>query len=408
METFNDRATKVKKTSLAHDGKAPSKFADKPAEGLLTATDMRKSISIDLKNAVKEVEMLRTPTKDRKGVEINFEEYAKEKWGFASLSSFYECLGVDPSMHSISSFATTPDFGDNYRWLVPEVIREAIRLGLRKNPIYPGLIAAEESVAQPTVFLPAINMSDAMPKKMGELETYQTGTISFGQKKIDLQKFGMGLKVSDEVNQYVSLNVLSLFLQDMGVKMGIGLDNLAINCLINGDQADGSEAAPTIGVQSTSAGFAYYDLLRVWIRMGRIGRMPNALLSNENPALDILSLPEFKGFDGTATVAQKIKLMTSIPASNNYAIHGAMPAANQVMVIDPSAALIKFNASSLKVESERIVEKGLTGTYANMTTGFANLFRDARVIVDKSVAFSSQGFPSWMDVGATEAETFQN
>lgn len=404
-KTLDERAAAVKKTVTEFKGNAPAKSA--PAkEGLLNLDSMRKSIALDLKAAVKEVEQLRQSSNGRKAVDINFEQYSTEKWGM-SLSSLYDCLGVNPSDHSIHSFSTTPEFSENYRWLIPEVIREAIRLGLRKNPIYTSMIAGEETVNMPTVYLPAINMSDAMAKKTGELETIATGNVSFGQKRIELQKLAIGLKVSDEVNKYVSLNVLSLFLQDVGVKMGIGLDNMAIQTLINGDQADGSEAAPVIGVQSTSTGFQYYDLLRVWIRMGRIGRMPSVLLSNENPALDILNLPEFKGFDGMATVAQKLKLLTAVPSVSSYAIHGAMPAANQVMVIDPTAALMKFNSSNLQVESERIVEKGLTGTYATMTTGFANLFRDARVIIDKSIAFSGNGFPTWMDVGATETETFK-
>lgn len=406
-KTFQERATAVKQSLKKTDGSLPSKTA-KQEDGILNLSSMRESVVIDLKAAVKEIEQLRTSAPDRKAVDVSMEEYAKEKWGFASLDSMYDCLGVNPSLHSVSSFSTMPEFNENYRWLIPEVIREAIRLGLRKNPIYQSLIAAEETVGQPTVIMPAINMSDAMPKKLTEIETIPTGTVSFGQKTVQLQKLGLGIKISDEVNQYVPLNVLSLFLQDMGIKMGLGLDAMAIDVLINGDQAGGTEAAPTIGVQNTTTGFQYYDLLRVWIRMGRLGRMPKVLLSNEEPALTVLNLPEFKGFAGDTKVSTKINLLTPIPTVNNYAIHGSMPAANQIMVVDPASALIKFNSTALKVESERIVEKGLSGTYATMTTGFANLFRDGRVLIDKSVLFSSQGFPSWMDVGAEEIKTFQS
>lgn len=406
---FNDRAAKVKATALAHEGKAPAKGVTL-AEGLLTADKMREQVSLDLKAAVKELESLRTSSPERKAVDISLEQYAREKWGFSSLSSMYDCLGVNPSLHSVDSFITKPDFNENYRWLVPEVIREAIRLGLRKNPIYPNLIAAEETVSQPNVIMPAINMSDAMPQKIQELETIPTGTVSFGQKSVTLQKLGMGVKITDEVNQYVSLNVLSLFLQDMGIKMGVGLDNMAISVLINGDQTGGTEAPATVGVTNTTTGFQYVDLLRVWIRMARLGRMPKTILSNEEPALDILNLAEFKGNLYGGKVDEKIKLLTPIPSQSNYAIHGSMPASNQIMIIDPASALIKFNATALKVESERIVEKGLQGTYATMTTGFANLFRDARVILDKSVTIAGSPFPSWMNAGSTtagEGETFK-
>src|SRR5690606_38635955 len=130
-----------------------------------------------------------------------------------------------------------PDFNTEYRWLVPEVIREAIRLGLRKNPIYPSLIASEINVDQPKVTMPYINMSDAMVKKIGEAETIPVGTTSFGQKDVKLSKLATGLKISDEVLQFVPLNILSIFLQDVGVNLNIGLDTAMIDVLINGDQA---------------------------------------------------------------------------------------------------------------------------------------------------------------------------
>lgn len=406
-KNFDERAALAKHTLVSLEGKLPKKGIP-PKEGHLSLEKLRESVVLDLKSAVKELEQLRNPAKDRRGVEISLEEYAKDKWGFNSLSSMYDCLGVNPGIHTVDSFISGSDFNENYRWLVPEVIREAIRLGMRKSPIWPSLIASEETVSQPTVTMPAINMSDAMAKKNGEAETIETGTVSFGQKQITLQKVAMGLKITDEVNNFVPLNVLAIFLQDMGIKINRAQDNMAITTLINGDQADASENAPTIGVESTTNGFTYFDLLRVWIRMARIGRTPKVLLSNESPALTVLNLPEFKGFDGIATVKTKINLLTPIPTVNDYAIHGSMPATNQIMILDPTSALIKFNSQALKLESDRIVEKGLSATYATLWTGFGGLFRDARVLLDKSIAFSTNGFPTWMDPGAAESETFRS
>lgn len=411
LDTFDKRAVAVKKSLAANEGKMPSKEVA-PAEGLLSASSIKENILLDLKSAVKQLDALRSSTKDRRAVDISWGEFIKEKWGFAPSEggqpdSFYAALGINPSYHSMESFDTMPEFNENYRWVIPEVIREAVRLGLRKAPIYGSLIAAEETVTQPTVVMPYINMSDAVPSKLGEIETIPTGTISYGDKKITLQKVGTGIKISDEVNQYVSLNVLSLYLQDVGVKLGLALDNLAINVLINGDQADSSISAATIGVANTSDGFTYYDLLRAWIRLGRLGRLPNVLLSNEDQALEVLTLPEFKGFAGQAKVATQLNLQNPIPNTQNYYVHGGMPATNKIMLIDTSSALIKFNTSALRIEADRIVEKGLNATYVNLTTGFANLFRDARLLVDKSLAFSGNGFPSWMDATAAESVTFK-
>lgn len=77
------------------------------------------------------------------------------------------------------------------------------------------------------------------------------------------------------------------------------------------------------------------------------------------------------------------------------------------MLIDTSAALIKLNASALKVESERIAERRIDGTFVSITTGFSSMFRDARLILDKSLAYSAQGFPSYMDLAKLQRETFK-
>ena len=57
--------------------------------------------------------------------------------------------------------------------------------------------------------------------------------------------------------------------RDFGVQLGYALDTLAMDVVINGNQVDGSESAPVIGVGSTSDGIQYRDLLRVWVRASR-------------------------------------------------------------------------------------------------------------------------------------------
>lgn len=398
LTTFDKRAEAVMKNHLAE------------GEAKLSSADIRDAIMTDFKTAAQQMNALRSGTRDRRAVDISLAQFVQEKWGFAPAAngspdaSFYAAIGVNPSQATIASLASMGDIPDGYRWLVPEVIREAIRLGLRRSPIYTNLIAAEETVSQPTVIMPQINLSNGMPTKLGEGETISTGEVAFGQKTVKLQKVGTGIKISDEVVQYVSLNLLSLYLQDVGVNMNLALDSLAIETLINGDQSDGSEAAPVIGTQTVSV-FAYIDFLRAVARMHRLGRTPESFLSDEEVFLEIYQLPEFKGrqaFQSDVT----LQVRTPIPTTMAYDIHGAMPDTNKVMIIDSNGALIKLNSAALKVESERIVERQISGTYVTMTTGYASLFRDARLIIDKSVTFASQGFPSWMNPSAVEAKVF--
>jgi hypothetical protein len=374
--------------------------------------DLKEKILLDMPACVKQMDSLRAGTKDRKSVDISFGEFVQEKYGFAigdnkEVDAFYHVLGVNPSNATVQSLLSMPDFDEGFRWLLPEVIREAVRLGLRKSPAYPFYIAGEESVTQPSVIMPSIKLSDAMPTKIGEAESIPAGTIQFQEKTVKLQKLGVGLEMTDEVRDYVPLNVLSMYLQDVGVKMNLGKDADMVDVLINGDQTSGVNAAVVIGVESTVAGFTYKDLLRAWIRMGALGRLPQNILSNENPALDILLLTEFRNREYLQNPAI-LNVRTPVPQSANYDIHGAMPSANQIMMVDATSALIKLNASALRVETDRIASRQINGTYVTETTGFANLFNDARLIMDKSLAFSAAGFPATFNPYAVQAETYKS
>lgn len=405
LDTFDKRAAHVKQILSAGTGNPVL---------LNTASleDIREKILLDMPAMVKQLDSLRAGDKIRKSVDISFGEFIQEKYGFSigdnkEVDAFYHVLGVNPANHTVASLLSMPDFDEGFRWLLPEVIREAVRLGIRKAPAYPFYIAAEESVTQPSVIMPSIKMSDAMATKIGEAESIPAGTIQFQEKTVKLQKLGVGLEMTDEVRDYVPLNVLSIYLQDVGVKMNMGTDSNMVDVLINGDQDNGSNAAAIIGVDAILAGFTYKDLLRAWIRMGAIGRLPQNILSNENSALDILLLNEFRNREFLQNPAI-LNVRTPIPQSANYDIHGAMPSNNQIMLVDATSALIKLNASALRVETDRIASRQINGTYVTQTTGFANLFNDARLLIDKSITFAAAGFPNYMNPYAVQAQTFKS
>jgi len=399
--TFDERAALVKKTMLANKGELPTKAQLSKNSKLLTPDAIKLNILLDMKEAVTQAHSLRQATKNARPIEYSLDDMAKMKFGFSSAQGMYDALGIDPSFQTIGSLSSMSDYNENYRWLIPEVVREAVSLGLRRNPVYPSLIAAEEAVDQMKVTLPHINMSDATPERVGETETIPVGSVSFGEKDVKLHKIGTGLTISDEVQKYVSLNILSLYLQDAGVKLGLGMDTMAIDTLLNGDNGSSNYAAPVIGIEGGAGDIAYFDLLRAWIRMGRLGRLPSAMLSDEGAALTILQLDEFKGKNYN-NKKQNINIKTPIPQSQDYLIHGAMPSGQRLGLIDSSSALMKMNSTALLVENERIVNRQMNGTYVTITTGFAKLFRDAFLVLDGTLDFATNGFPDFMDVSAAE------
>lgn len=333
--------------------------------------------------------------------DISLSEYlalAKDK---LTIDQLYDDLGINPNIDTIQNIVGMPDVG--LRWLIPEVFRDALRLGLRKSPIYPSLISGEQSVPQTTVTMPAINMSDAKPKKLGIAQTIQTGEVSFDQKSVKIAKYGRGIKVPYEVLQYVSLNLVSIFMSDFGVKLAMGIDTLAINTLLNGDQANGNDAISVLGIQ-TPNDLVFRDLLKIWVRAGRLGKNFQNMVAGETMAIEILELLTNARTLGTPRVNVTVK--TPIPQNANVYVHGAVPA-NQVIIIDPSTAMIKLNAQPLLVETEKIVSNQTEATYASLTTGFATIFKDSRLALDLTRDFNGgYGFPTFMDPTSQEIITF--
>lgn len=359
----------------------------------------KSKYAVELKEMVQSCEAMRKNTENP--IDISLGEFIKARSGI-SMEALYDDLGLNASMDTIHNIFTLPN-AEN-RWLIPEIIRDALRLGLRKSPIWADIIAAEQTIANPSVVIPHLNMSDAAPRYVGQGETISKGGISFGQKDLKIRKMGRGIRIPYEVAQYVTINVMSIFLQDFGVKLNHGIDALMIDVLINGEQADGSESAPVVGV-ATANTFTYKDLLKVWIRMARIGRTPFGMIGGEDAAIDTLFLDEFKKREA-GTVEKSLNVRTPVPQTSAYYIHGSMPA-DQQMVIDRTSAIIKYNSQPLLVESDKIVSNQTMETYASLTTGFGILYRDARVIIDSSLEFSSNGFPTYMDVDPLEQVNFE-
>ena len=359
----------------------------------IDVTQMKaQDFSKEFKEMVTSLDVARAGSDQKKPVDISFSEMVETKWGITQDELFAK-VGVNPRIDTMENIFSMPD--QSVRWVVPEIIRSAITLGMREAPFYPNLIASDQPITGLSAIMPFINMSDAAPAKLNEAETIPLGTISYGQKTVNLFKVGKGIKLTDEVRSYVSLDVLGIYLRDFGIQLGYAMDTLALDSIINGNKLDGSESAPVIGV-ATSGTLAYRDILKIWIRASRMGRNFNSMIGGEDIALDTLDLPEFKN-RATGTTQATLNVKTPVPSSADYYIHPGIPD-NSTLLLDKRAALIKLTAKQLSLESERIASNQTSAVYASLTTGFSKMYQDASILLDKSKAFSSYGFPSYMNI----------
>lgn len=347
----------------------------------------------EMPSLVQNMDALRSGTQTNKPVDITLAEVVEGKWGITQ-DTLFEKMGINPKIDTMQNIYSMPD--QSIRWIVPEIIREAITLGMREAPFYPNLIASDQPINGLQAIMPYINMSDATPAKINEAETIPLGDISFGQKSVRLFKVGKGFKITDEVKNYVNLDVLGIYLRDFGVQLGYALDTLAMDVLINGNQVDGSESSPVIGVADTANGIQYKDLLRIWVRAARMGRSFKTMIGGEDQSIELLNLPEFKERKSGTTEAT-LNIKSPVPNSADFYIHPGTPA-KQLLMVDTSAALIKLTAKQLMLESERIVSNQTEAVYATLTTGFSKMYRDAALLLAADKTFSTNGFPGFMTV----------
>ena len=336
-------------------------------------------------------------------VDVTIEDYVQMKYGM-EFNEYLKSMDINPGVETVSNILNSNDVVD-VRWIVPEIFRSALRKGYRNAPIYPNIIRAEEQLTSPSVIIPHLNMSDATPRKVAEGETIPLGSVSFGSRKYSMFKVGRGISITDEIKRYSSINFLSIYLQDFGVLLGHVTDYLAIECLINGEQKDGSESAPVIGVK-TPGQVAYRDLLKIAVRSGRLGRNLTTMIGGEDMAIDILDLPEFSKRESGTTRAN-LNIKSPIPQNLDFFVHGVVDS-DQVIMLDKSASLLKLNGMPLKVESERIVSNQTEAFYASLETGFAKMYRDGSIILDKSVDFTDAGFPEYMDINPYQMIELKN
>lgn len=284
--------------------------------------------------------------------------------------------------------------GGAQRFMSPDIFLDPVDRGIVQGAFYPDLTIREENVSSPTVTVPKIELSDAELVDSAEAATIEEGTVTYGSKDVKLTKKARGLKVSYEAIQFNSLSLAQIYFRDAGRILGHTLNGMAVGTLDDGDVAGGSEAAAVIGVRDTDAGITWYDIARVALQGGLIGRAYSQVIGNATTSLDYLDMDEMKRmFYGTPLIPTTMRSPILMP-TDLYA--SAKVAASQLIFNDPSASLVQLTAMPLMTETEKIISKQLEAAYVSIMTGFAKIQRTASIILDGSIAYTGNEFPTWM------------
>lgn len=305
-------------------------------------------------------------------------------------------LGIDTKKHTMKFVLDLPT---DHRWIVPEIFLEIIELGMRQNnDFYQALIAGSVDRNTLEFQMPQIseyNEADHGLQEGGIGTTPAEGVGAvFSQRAVKTTKFERKIGIPHEVAKYSTLDQLQLFLTRLAKVWGLQLTRKAIDVILNGDQLTGTWAAGTIGVEDSSNLLEWIDLIRIHARMNRLAYNPTTVVTTEDNVVHVLNLPEFKNLQQGRSLGEA-RIQGRLPTTWDFYMHSVIGADNYVF-LDPAFTCQELVSEGMRVESERLMERDMSNTYVRIQNGFANIMRDARIIVDQSVNFSANPWPAWM------------
>ena len=300
-----------------------------------------------------------------------------------------------------STVNNTEQIDPNFRFLLPEIILGLLQTDYEHSSMHQNWIGQTVNIGRRKATVPMTKRGNMTPRRIGEGESIPVGGLLFGQKEISCFKVGVGFEITDEMRDEVPLDLAAQAMAEAGNDLSICSDFEAFNVLVNGEEA--SESAPVVGVE-TIGSTVYRDLKKVDIRMGRLNKKPNRVINNEDNSLDISLLDEFKGFDGINTLGTIQGLMALRLA---YQEDIYIPPTTQSMLLNSAKAMSKLQYGSLMMEEDRNKANQTNAFYMTDHIGFWIMSKDARVIIDNSLAFASNGFPASMDIDSRISQAFQ-
>ncbi len=337
-----------------------------------------------------------------RGYNVTFKEFLAGQFDGMTPEKFYYDNKIDGDMHSMTmkQMLTTTGHG---RYILPEIWRDNIQKGLEYEGLSVNLVARNENIAQSTILMPSVDFTKTDYREFEMHVVNEGAEIPIGyaeaeaERTVRIFKRGRGLVQTYEAARELPVGLAALYFQNVGKMLTVQLDNAIMDVLLNGDQANGSLSVPVMGVESTSNGITYNDIVRAWVRQSRLHQTSRVMLANEATAMTILAMDAFQRTlpangavnNPTGTV---VNIRTPLPTSQDIYINEKIPD-GKVLFVNPSRAIVQLTNQPLMIESDKDISKQINRSYASIITGFANIDHEARLLLDGTTTYAAAPGP---------------
>lgn len=274
---------------------------------------------------------------------------------------------------------------DGTKPLFNAIVEDGLRMGFEKQSNWQQLVAEtvdSDQLSQQWYYLDH-DEDDSELREIGQGAPIPTGTIKLGDQTIKMHKRGRGIEWTDEAKR-ANIDIVQLWLRKLGVSLGKQYQDVAVQRLLNGYFADGSDAAPTIGVDTASTltlGDIFYAAK---YQEEELGFTPNVALMNLNTAYIITNLKD----NGAYIYRNQLQNGQFADVVNSQPFISNLIPDNRIVLLDTSFGLVRYSGKAFGVESERSVKTQVEGSYGTEISEFVPFEKNARIIIQIDVARS--------------------
>lgn len=272
---------------------------------------------------------------------------------------------------------------DGTKPLFNAIVEDGLRMGWQRNSNWQKLVASTVTSDQFTQAWYYLEHDDDWYelRDVGQGAPIPVSTIALGDQSVKMHKRGRGLEWTDEAKR-ANIDMVRLWLQRLGKSLGRQYENVAVERLLNGYFADGSDAAPTLGVQ-TAGTLTLGDLFyAAKYQEQELGFTPNLAIMNLNTAFMITSLRD----NGAYLYREELRDGNFADVVNTAPFISNQVPDNRIILVDTNFGLVRYEGKEFGVESERSAKTQVEGSYGTEISEFVPFEQNARLILTLDTA----------------------
>jgi hypothetical protein len=294
--------------------------------------------------------------------------------------------------------APTPSYNDFtnpvHRTITPEKIAPFMQKFSIEQAFYQAMTAGQ--VANPEsdyIAAPYLDFSGVAGRDTAEGATVEIGQFKIERKNVQATKITTGFEVTYENIQSSTIAQTATFFEAFGRMHAAKKNGRLMSVIVNGNTGFG-DSAPVIGV-TTANSLVNRDVYRVRQRMVGCGYTPSIVCATEETGLDYLDLPAVQGKQQPAPSILPVNLPQGVWGATDYFPSYDL-SANSILHHDPRSAVMEYVYMGFMIETEKIIRKQLSLAVASESQVFVKQMRQASVIMRRDLAFSGNGWPTYM------------